>query len=282
MKAMRLRNGLGLAAAALLGAQAGGARAAVPQPWEMWMQPAATPVMERIREFHGLLMVIVVVIAVIVTGLMLYTIWRFSAKRNPVPQKTTHNTLLEMIWTVVPVIILVIIAVPSFKLLYYEDVVPKADLTIKAIGNQWYWSYEYPDNGKFGFDAVMVPTEELKPGQLRLLETDNEVVLPVDTTVRIIVTASDVLHSWAVPAFGVKIDAIPGRLNETWVRIEREGTYYGQCSELCGVGHAFMPIKVRAVSKETFAAWVKTAQKEFAAADVPAAGKLARLEGSLR
>jgi cytochrome c oxidase subunit 2 len=244
----------------LAGATAFGAE---PQPWQLGFQPAATPVMERIHEFHHLLLIIIVLISVFVLALLAYTIKKFSAKNNPVPSKTTHNTMIEVIWTVVPVIILVIIAVPSFKLLYYSDVVPKADMTIKAIGSQWYWTYEYPDHGKFSFDANMIADEDLKPGQKRLLETDTSVVVPVDTTVRVLVTAADVLHAWAVPAFGVKIDAVPGRLNETWFKATKVGTYYGQCSELCGINHGFMPIKVEVVSRSKFNAWV-AAQKKAA------------------
>ena len=163
-------------------------------------------------------------------------------------------------------LILVVIAIPSFKLLYYEDVVPEAELTVKAIGHQWYWSYEYPDNGDFTFDAYLVADEDLKEGQLRLLTTDNAVVLPTETDVRLLVTATDVIHSWAIPSFGVKIDAIPGRINETWFRIEEPGMYYGQCSELCGDYHGFMPIMIRAVPKDEFEAWTKQAQEEFAQA----------------
>ncbi len=152
-----------------------------------------------------------------------------------------------------------------------------AEMTVKAIGHQWYWSYEYPDHGNFTVDALMLQDDELKPGQLRLLETDNRVVLPIDTTIRVLVTADDVLHSWAVPAFGIKLDAVPGRLNETWVRIEREGVYYGQCSELCGVYHGFMPITIEAVSKQAFAAWVEQAKVEFAREGAPAAPTMAQV-----
>jgi cytochrome c oxidase subunit 2 len=219
-------------------------------PWQKGFQPAVTTVMEDIAEFHDLLLVIITLTTIFVLILLLYTMWRFSAKRNPIPSKTTHHSMLEMVWTIVPVIILVVIAVPSFKLLYKADVVPKADMTIKAIGNQWYWQYEYPDHGKFGFAANMIPDAELakfgKDNKIknpkRLLETDTEVVVPVNTTVRVQVTANDVLHAWAMPAFGVKIDAVPGRLNQTWFNANKEGTYYGQCSELCGVYHGFMPI----------------------------------------
>ncbi|MEK0082078.1 cytochrome c oxidase subunit II [Benzoatithermus flavus] len=240
---------------------------AAPRPWEATLQPPASPVMERIASFHDLLLWIISLIVLFVLVLLVYACWRFSEKRNPVPSRRSHNTVLEIVWTAVPVLILVIIAIPSFKLLYYEDVVPKTELTIKATGHQWYWSYQYPDNGNFGFDAYMIAKEDLKPDQLRLLETDNRIVVPVNTNIRIQTTAADVIHSWAVPQFGIKIDAIPGRLNETWINIERPGTYYGQCSELCGVNHGFMPITIQAVSKEEFDAWVKEAQTKFARVD---------------
>jgi cytochrome c oxidase subunit II len=267
---MRLLNGFGAVLAAGFAAASGSALAGQPVPWQMGLQPAATPIMEQTHNFHNLLLVIITLISVFVLVLMLYTAWRFSAKRNPVPSKTTHNTAIEMLWTVIPVVILVVIAVPSFKLLYAQDVIPEADMTVKTIGHQWYWSYEYPDHGDFRFDSLMVADADLKPGQPRLLETDTEVVIPVNTTVRLIVTASDVIHAWAIPAFGVKIDAVPGRLNETWFRVLREGTFYGQCSELCGTNHAFMPIKVRVVSKEAFEKWVEEARQKYAAADAPA------------
>ena len=225
--------------------------------------------MERIESFNTLLLPLISAIVVFVLGLLLYTAWRFSEKRNPTPSKTTHNTVIEVLWTVIPVIILVIIAVPSFKLLYYADRVENADMTIKAIGSQWYWSYEYPDDGNFTFDSIMVPDDEIGPGQLRLLDTDNPVVLPVDTNIRLLITATDVLHNFAMPAFGIKLDAVPGQVNETWVRITREGTFYGQCSELCGLGHSYMPIMVKAVSKEAYAQWVEQAKEEFAQLDEP-------------
>ena len=243
-------------------------------PWQKYYQDAVTPVMESVTEFHNLLMVVITLITIFVLFLLIYTIWRFSEKRNPVPSQTTHHTMLEMVWTVVPVIILVLIAVPSFKLLYLSDVVPKADMTLKATGHQWYWSYEYPDHGKFTFDSIMVPDADIKPGQHRLLETDTTVVVPVNATVRVQVTAADVLHAWSIPAFGVKMDAVPGRLNETWFKATKEGTYYGQCSELCGVNHGFMPIKVQVVSKEAFDAW--TAKQRQAAGIAPAPATVAQ------
>jgi cytochrome c oxidase subunit 2 len=196
-------------------------------------------------------------------------VWRYSETRNPTPSKTTHNTLIEVIWTVMPVIILVVIAVPSFKLLYYADRIEDAEMTVKAIGRQWYWSYEYPDHGDFTFDAYMVPDEDLEAGQPRLLQTDTAVVLPVDTRIRILVTASDVLHSFAMPSMGIKLDAVPGRVNETWVQINDEGMYYGQCSEICGKDHSYMPIMIKAVSKAAFAEWVEQAKQEFAREDGP-------------
>lgn len=252
--------------AALAGVSAA-AVAGAPQPWELGLQPAATPVAQQLHDLHNGLLIIISVITAFVLLLLLYVMIRFNARSNPVPSKTTHNTLVEVLWTVLPIIILVGIAIPSFRLLYFADRTEDAELTVKIIGHQWYWSYEYPDNGNFAFDALMVEDEDIQPGQLRLLETDNEVVLPVDTNVRLLMTADDVIHSWAIPAFAVKLDAVPGRVNETWTRIEREGVYYGQCSELCGVRHGYMPIKVRAVSKEEFTAWVAEAQEKFARAD---------------
>lgn len=243
--------------------------AAEPVPWQLGFQGAASSSMQAIDSFHNLLLVISAAIVVLVIGLLLYVIWRFSEKRNPTPSQTTHNTVLEVAWTTVPIILLVIIAIPSFKLLFFSDRIETADLTLKAIGRQWYWTYEYPDHGNFTFDANMIQTKDLQGDQRRLMETDNRVVLPVGKNIRLLFTASDVLHSWAVPAFGVKLDAVPGRLNETWVRVEKEGVYYGFCSELCGVNHSFMPIAVEVVSQERFEAWVKEAQTKFARAGAP-------------
>jgi cytochrome c oxidase subunit 2 len=244
----------------------GEALAAQPEPWQLGFQPAASPVMERLESLHDLLLWIITIISVFVLALLLYVCVRFRASANAAPSRRTHNTLLEIAWTAVPVLILVVIAIPSFKLLYYMDRIQDPELTIKAIGHQWYWSYEYPDDGDFTFDAYLVADEDLQPGQPRLLATDNAVVLPVDTDIRVLITATDVLHSWAVPAFGVKTDGVPGRINETWLRIEEPGMYYGQCSELCGDYHGFMPIMVRAVSKDEYDAWTKQAQEEFARA----------------
>jgi len=244
-------------------------------PWQLGLQEAVTPVAQQIAEFHNLLLVVIIAIAVFVTLLMLYVFVKFNAKANPTPKTTTHNTLLEVLWTAVPILILVVICIPSFKLLYFADSIKDAEMTIKAVGNQWYWSYEYPDHGDFTFDAAMLDDDEREPGQPRLLATDEAVVMPVNTNIRLLIAANDVLHAWAIPAFGVKLDAVPGRLGETWVRVEKEGTYYGQCSELCGTGHGFMPIMVKVVSKEAFAAWVKMAKEEYAARDEKSSVKLA-------
>jgi cytochrome c oxidase subunit 2 len=241
-----------------------------PKPWETGFQPAVTPVAEQIHSFHHMLLIIITAIAAFVLLLLLIVILRFNARANPVPSKTSHNTLIEVIWTVVPVMILVTIAIPSFKLIYYADRTRDAEMTIKAIGHQWYWSYEYPDNGNFTFDSLLVDDKDLKPGEPRLLTADNPLVIPVNTKIRLLITATDVIHSFAVPAFGVKLDGTPGRVSETWTEVTQEGTYYGQCSELCGTGHAYMPITVEVVSKEKFAAWVAEAQKKFAQADAPA------------
>ena len=266
---MRLATGFRflIALVAALAGSSAAAVAAAPEPWQLGLQPAATPVAAQLHELHNWLLVIITVITLFVMLLLLYVIFRFRESRNPTPSKTTHNTLVEVLWTVIPIIILVGIAIPSFRLLYFADRTEEAEMTVKIIGHQWYWSYEYPDNGEFTFDALMIPDEEIQDGQLRQLETDTEVVLPVDTNVRLLMTADDVIHSWTIPAFAVKLDAVPGRVNETWTRILRAGVYYGQCSELCGVGHGYMPIKVRAVSKEEFTAWVAKAQEEYARVD---------------
>ena len=253
-------------------AQAAGGLA---EPWQLGMQAAVTPVAEQLHDFHNMLLVIIFVIAIFVTALLVYCFVRFNEKANPTPSKTSHNTLLEVVWTVIPIIILVVIAVPSFKLLYFADRTVDAEMTIKAIGHQWYWSYEYPDHDELTFDATMLEDAELKDGQPRLLATDNAVVMPVDTNVRLLITADDVIHSWAMPAFGVKLDGVPGRVNETWVRVEKEGIYYGMCSELCGTLHGFMPIMVKVVSKQAFAAWLVKAKEEFADNGARAGVKLA-------
>jgi cytochrome c oxidase subunit 2 len=231
-----------------------------PAPWEYKLQEAATPVMEQITWFHNWLLWIITIITLFVLGLLIAVVVKFNAKANPVPSRTTHNTLIEVAWTLIPVMILVALVVPSFRLLFLELDVPKADITIKATGKQWYWSYAYPDNGKFEFDSLMAQDK-----QPRLLGVDNEMVVPVNKVIRVQTTGADVIHSFAVPAFGIKIDAIPGRLNETWFKATKTGWFYGQCSELCGKDHAFMPIAVHVVEDQEFAAWVEAAKKKYAA-----------------
>lgn len=231
------------------------------------LQPAATSSAQRIHEFHNMLLWIIAAIVLFVFMLLVFVVVRFNAKANPTPSKTTHHVLLEIIWTIIPVVILIVIAVPSFKLLYVNDRIEKPEMTLKVTGYQWYWGYEYPDHGGITFQSYMIPEADLKEGQNRLLSTDNVVVLPIETNIAVLVTANDVIHAWAVPAFGIKIDAVPMRTNETWFRIDKVGTYYGQCSEICGKDHAFMPIEIHAVTKEEFAAWVEKAKVEFAAND---------------
>ena len=235
-----------------------------PQPWQLGMQPPATPVKDRLSTFHDELLVIITLITIFVLGLMLYVIVRFQHQRHPVPTRTSHNTVVEMLWTVVPVLILVIIAIPSFKLMYYMDRVPDPDMTIKVTGHQWYWTYEYPDQGGLSFDSNLIPDADLKPGQKRLLDVDNPLVVPVDTVIRVYVTGTDVIHSWFVPSFGVQEYAIVGWLNESWMKVERPGVYYGECNQICGINHAFMPIKIEAVPKDDFERWLGDAKKKFA------------------
>ncbi len=243
------------------------ASAQQPTPWQLGFQDPHSPIMQRMDDFHDFLLWIIFAISIFVLALLLYTIVRFREKANPTPSRTTHNTLVEILWTVIPVVILFVIGFFSLPLLYATDDTADADLTIKAIGRQWYWSYEYPDNGDFTFDAFMVPDDQLKDGQPRLLATDENLVLPVGKKIRVLVTASDVLHAFAVPSLGSKVDAVPGRTNETWFQIDEPGMYYGQCSELCGAGHAFMPIAIEAVTEAEFNAWVTKAQARFSPTD---------------
>ena len=253
------RRLLGLTVAGMALASGGAALGDQPKPWEITLQEAATPVMENIISFHNLLLVIITVITLFVLALLVIVVVKFNAKANPVPSKTTHNTLIEVAWTLIPVLILVAIAVPSFRLLFQQLDIPKADLTVKATGKQWYWSYSYPDNGKFEFDSLMAQDK-----QPRLLGVDNEMVVPVNKVIRVQTTGADVIHAFAVPSFGIKIDSIPGRLNETWFKATKLGMFYGQCSELCGKDHSFMPIAVRVVNDQEFASWVEAAKKKFA------------------
>jgi cytochrome c oxidase subunit 2 len=235
-----------------------------PYDWQLGWQPAASPVREHIDALHNVLLVVITLITLFVLGLLLYVMFRFSAKRHPVPSKITHNTVIEIIWTLVPVLILVAIAVPSFKLLYYMDKNPHATMTIKITGHQWYWSYEYPDQGDLSFNSNMLDDDTTKKeGKPRLLAVDNPVVVPVGTVVRVLVAGTDVIHSWFVPAVGVQEYAMPGRTNEAWLQIDRPGVYYGQCNQICGINHPFMPIEIHAVSQDDFAKWVDGAKKQF-------------------
>jgi len=261
------------------------ASATQPEPWEINLQPAATPIMGMVHAFNNGLLIVVALIVVFVLALLLICITRFNVRANPVPSRTSHNTLVEVLWTIVPILILVGIAIPSFSLLFAEhdparaiagyDPTKTPPLTLKATGNQWYWHYDYPDNGDIAFDSLMLQDNQRTDpaNQPRLLAVDNEVIVPVGQVIRLQTIGNDVIHSWAMPSFGVKLDAVPGRLNEIWFRVDQEGVYYGQCSELCGQapaaddndlhGHAFMPIVVRAVAPDKFAAWAKAAASDL-------------------
>ncbi len=258
-----------IATALLMPAGAAVAGLGQPSPWEMGLQQSGSPVMDDIVWFHDFLLWIIVAITAFVLALLVIVMVKFNANANPTPSRTTHNTLIEVLWTVVPVVILVIIALPSFRILFFQLNTPSADLTVKATGKQWYWSYAYPDDGNFEFDSLMLADNERKPDQPRLLSVDNEMVVPVNKVIRVQTTGADVIHSFAVPSFGIKIDAIPGRLNETWFKATHEGMFYGQCSELCGKDHAFMPIAVRVVSEQAFTAWLQDAKKKYAASASP-------------
>jgi cytochrome c oxidase subunit II len=235
-----------------------------PKEWQLGFQDPASKGMESIIWFHDyMLLPVITAITVFVLFLILYVCVRFRASKNKVASTTSHNTTVEVLWTLIPCLILIVLAVPSFKILYKQDTIPQADVTIKAIGYQWYWGYEYPDE-KIGFDSYMVEEKDLKANQPRLLTVDNEVYVPVNKVVKVMITANDVLHAWALPAFGVKRDAVPGRINETWFKAEKTGTFYGQCSELCGIKHAFMPITVNVVTEEEYVKWLEEAKQNFA------------------
>jgi len=260
------KSGIGAAMAALLAIWALPA-AALPYNYQMGFQPAASPVMEQIEDFHRLLLYIIVAVCLFVAGLLTWIVIRYRAGANAVPSKVHHNTLLEVAWTLIPVIILVFIAVPSFRLLYYEAAIPKPDVTIKAIGKQWFWSYEYPGSAAgFTYDSLgLSEADALKAGKPRLLGVDNPIYAPVGKVVEVDIVGADVIHSWAMPQMGVKLDAVPGRINKTWFKATRTGVFYGQCSELCGARHAYMPIELHVVSDADYAAWLAASKKKFAA-----------------
>jgi cytochrome c oxidase subunit 2 len=268
MISMRQSFGTKLGAGLLLALMtAPAAWAEQPHDWQLGMVEGDTPVRDAISSFHNELLVIITLITIFVTLLIGYVMFKFSAKRHPVPSTTTHNTLLEVVWTAVPVLVLIAIAIPSFKLLYYENRTEKADFTLKVTGHQWYWSYEYPDQGDFAFDSNILSDEDAaKKGKPRLLGVDNPVVVPVGATVRVLITGTDVIHSWYLPSAGVQEYAVVGHTNESWFQFERPGQFYGQCNQICGVNHPFMPIEVDVVSKEDFQKWVESAKKNFAKA----------------
>jgi len=243
--------------------------AVVPTPTQLGLKEAASPQMERINSFHDGLLILITGIVIFVTVLMIYVAIRYNAKRNPNPSKTTHNVPIEIVWTIVPALIVAIIAIPSFKMLYYLDRTENIEMTLKITGYQWHWGYEYVDHDGMNFLSYMIPEDEVDEvkGHKRLLSTDNVVVLPIDTNIAMQITSEDVIHAFTIPAFGIKKDAVPGRLNETWVRIDKPGTYYGQCSQICGINHAYMPIEIKAVNKEEFEQWLVTAKEEFASND---------------
>lgn len=226
--------------------------------WQINFQEAASPVMQAFHDFHNILLYMCFIITGIICSLLAWVCFRYNKKANPNPSKFTHNAVLEIIWTIIPVVIVISLLIPSIKLLYFANEVPESEMTIKIIGKQWYWTYGYDDESNISFDSVLDPN-----GKLKLLDVDNKLVLPVDTNIRFLITGADVIHSWAVPAFGIKTDAVPGRINETWVRITKRGQYYGQCSELCGRDHGFMPISIEAVSKEDFVKWKDEAKTKF-------------------
>ena len=239
-----------------------------PKEWQLGFQKPASKGMEDIVWFHDYMLVpIITTITAFVLFLILYACIRFRASKNPVASTTSHNTLIEVLWTLIPCLILIVLAVPSFKILYEQDTIPKADVTIKAVGYQWYWGYEYPDENII-FDSYMVDEKDLKENQPRLLTVDNEIYVPVDKVVKVMITANDVIHAWALPSFGVKRDAVPGRINETWFKADRTGTYYGQCSELCGIKHAFMPITVNVVTEDEYKIWLEDAKQKFAKEEI--------------
>lgn len=254
---------------AFLGSSVALAADGQPVDWQLGFQGSVTPIMDQINEFHNLLLIIITVITLFVMALLLYVIVRFNAKANPVPSKTTHSTSLEFAWTVVPILILLVISVPSWRLLNAQYSFPKADVTIKAIGNQWNWDYEYSDHEDISFTASMKEDNELEAGEPRLLSTDNVVVVPVNKVVHMLLTAdpAGVIHNWAMPSFGVKADAVPGRVTRTWFKARKTGMYYGQCSELCGKDHAFMPIQVKVVTAKEYEKWLQWAKEEYASND---------------
>src|ERR1700722_2663595 len=262
----------GLSGAAALALSGGAAFADQPEPWQFGFQTPATPITERIQHFHDALLVLIFAISLLVFGLLIFVMVRFNHRSHPVPTRTSHNTEIEVLWSVVPVLILAMIWVPSMKLMYYMDRGPDSKMTIKITGHQWYWEYTYPDNGNIDFNSNQIADKDLKPGQPRLLEVDNPLVIPVGTNIRVQVAGSDVIHSWFVPSFGVQEYAVIGRLNEAWMNVLPTGTYYGECNQICGVNHAFMPIKVVVLSQADFDKWLTDAKTKFSSLEKPREG----------
>lgn len=248
----------------------GSAYAQAPRNWQLGFQAAHSPVQQGIEGLHAMVIWLMAAVTIFVAALLIYCVWRFRASVNPKASRVSHHTALEVAWTVLPVLILVIIAIPSFRMIYFEDRTEAADMTIKVVGHQWYWEYDYPDQGGVKFDSYMIPADELKPGQLRQLEVDNRLVLPAGKNIRILATSGDVIHSFFIPSLGVQRYAIPGRTIETWVKVNEPGVYYGECNQICGTNHSAMPIAVEAMTEENFDAWIKTAKTKFAAGGEPA------------
>jgi len=253
-----------------------------PVPWGMGLQESGGPIKDAIASFNELVFWLMVAITVFVAILLAWCMWRYNATRNPVPSQNSHNTPLEIAWTVIPVLILLVIAVPSFRLIYYQDRARDADLTINVIGHQWFWSYQFPDHGNFTFESRPIQDEDIRPGQFRSLEVDEPLVVPVGRTIRVMTSGVDVIHSFFVPSLGVQRYTIPGRTLETWMRADRVGTFYGQCNQICGVNHWFMPIVVKAVPQEEFDAWVASARTRFARQDAPAPALAASENDTIR
>ena len=260
---------------------AGPASAQAPHNWQLGFQPAHSPVQQGIEGLHAMVIWLMAAVTIFVAALLIYCVWRFRASVNPKASRISHHTTLEVAWTVLPVLILVIIAIPSFRMIYFEDRTDAADMTIKVVGHQWYWEYNYPDQGGVKFDSYMVPADDLKPGQLRNLEVDNRVVVPAGKNIRILTTSADVIHSFFIPSLGVQRYAIPGRTIETWVKVDQPGVYYGQCNQICGTNHSAMPISVEAMTEQGFASWIEAAKTKFAANGGPAPGG-ASAEGERR
>jgi cytochrome c oxidase subunit 2 len=277
---LALLAGILLAFGPMGAALAQDAMVGAPIPWGVGLQPSGGPIKDAISSFNSLVFWIIVGITIFVFLLLVYVVWKFRADVNPSPSRTSHNTTLEIAWTVVPVLILVIIAIPSFRLIYYQDRTVDADITVNVQGRQWYWHYGYPDNGNFTFDSYPVQTEELQAGQMRNLEVDNPLVIPVGANIRILSTGQDVIHSFFVPSLGVQRYSIPGRTLETWMRADRPGTFYGQCNQICGTNHWFMPIVVRAVPQAEFEAWAAEAQTRFAQGLPPGAPRAVASTGA--